>query len=155
MRQDIVRSIGPRRRGGRLLVAGALAAMGWSTAGPLPWSIAQAPGPDLFAKQPETPEELWSAIDYLSRTGQGKQAVPFLDAFSKAEVDDATLLKLRDEHGAGSFLRLSDDPATRPFAAPLSQKLADAARRTAADPQRIQKYIPAKLMGKITTAKTE
>lgn len=143
MRQDNVRSIRPRRRGGRLLVAGTLAALGWSAAGPLPWSAAQVPGPELFAKQPETPEELWSAIDYLTRTGQGRQAVPFLNAFSKAQIDDNALLKLRDQYGAGSFLRLSDDPATRPFAEPLTARLADAARRRAADPQRIQRYVPA------------
>jgi len=151
MRQDNVRSIGRSGEAGtsrgpraRALAAGALAALGWSAAGPawLP-ARAQAPGPELFAKQPETPEELWGAIDYLTRTGQSRQAVPFLDAFSKAEVDDATLLKLRDRHGAGSFLRLADDPATRPFAEPLTEKLNAAARRLAADPERIRGYIPA------------
>ncbi len=156
MRQHIVRSIGrpgaratSRGARARALAAGALAALGWSAAGPA-WSPAraQAPGPELFAKQPETPEELWGAIDYLSRTGQGRQAVPYLEAFSKAEVDDAALLRLRDQYGPGSFLRLEDDPATKPYARPLTDKLTAAARRLAADPERISRYIPALLASK-------
>ncbi|AMV35869.1 hypothetical protein [Planctomyces sp. SH-PL62] len=160
MRQDIVRSIGrseetgPSRRPrassrSRALAAGALVALGWSTAGPaLPLAHAQIPGPELFAQQPKTPEELWGAIDYLSRTGQGRQAVPYLETFSQAEVDDATLLKLRDKYGPGSFLRLDDDPATKPFAKPLTDKLNAAARRMTADPERIRGYIPALLASK-------
>ncbi|WP_206108062.1 hypothetical protein [Paludisphaera soli] len=156
MRQHIVRSIGrpgaratSRGARARALAAGALAALGWSAAGPA-WcpALAQAPGPELFAQQPKTPEELWGAIDYLSRTGQGRQAVPYLETFSKAEVDDATLLKLRDRYGPGSFLRLDDDPATKPYAKPLTDKLTAAARRMSADPERIGRYVPALLASK-------
>jgi len=39
-------------------------------------TAAQAPGPNSFAREPRTPLELWSAIDYLARTGQSKKAVP-------------------------------------------------------------------------------
>ncbi|MDG3007496.1 hypothetical protein [Paludisphaera mucosa] len=152
MRQDIVRSIGrsgkagsSRGRRARVLAAGVIAALGWSAAGPA-W--AQAPGPELFAKQPKTPEELWGAIDYLSRTGQGRQAVPYLETFSKAPIDDAALLKLRDQFGPGSFLRLDDDPATKPYAKPLTDKLVAAARRLTADPERIKSYLPALLLSK-------
>lgn len=108
-----------------------------------PPAWAQAPGPELFAKEPETPAELWEAVDYLTRTGQPKQAVPYLEKFSKAEVDDATMVELRDKYGPGSFLRLSDDPATKPYAEPLTEKLAAASRRRAADPERIDKYVKA------------
>lgn len=104
---------------------------------------AQAPGPELFAKDPETPTELWEAIDYLTRTGQPKQAVPYLEKFSKLEVDDETLVNLRDQYGPGSFLRLADNPATKPYAEPLTKKLTEASLRRASDPERIQKYIPA------------
>ena len=38
---------------------------------------ARAPGPELFAKQPQTPLELWDAIDYLLRTGQTKKRCRF------------------------------------------------------------------------------
>ncbi len=96
---------------------------------------AGAPGPELFAREPRTPIELWEAADYLIRTGQAKKAVPYLDKFQKSRPDDATLVAVRDRYGAGSFLRLDDDPSTRPFARPLSDALA-AGRAAVRDPAR-------------------
>ena len=63
--------------------------------------MAQAPGPELFAKEPKTPIELWEAADYLIRTGQAKKAVPYLDKFQKSQPDDATLVAVRDRYGVG------------------------------------------------------
>jgi hypothetical protein len=113
------------------------------TAGPVavPPAMAQAPGPELFAHEPRTPIELWEAADYLIRTGQAAKAVPYLDKFQKSRPDDATLVAVRDRFGAGSFLRLDDDPATRPFARPLSDALAAAARRYATRPDRVTRFI--------------
>jgi hypothetical protein len=102
---------------------------------------AQAPGPELFARQPRTPAELWDAADYLIRTGQAAKAVPFLDRFQKSQPDDATLVAIRDRFGVGSFMRLGDDPATRPFAAPLSEALAAAVRRYVTNPARIARWV--------------
>jgi hypothetical protein len=101
----------------------------------------QAPGPERFAVPPRSPAELWDAADYLIRSGQARLAVPYLNAFVQANPDDATLLALRDRFGIGSFLRLQDDPATRPMAQPLLDRLAVATRRVAADPQRIAQAI--------------
>ncbi len=101
----------------------------------------QAPGPELFAREPRTPIELWDAADYLIRTGQAQKAVPYLDKFQKAQPDDATLVAVRDRFGVGSFMRLDDDPATRPFARPLTDALAAAARRYATRPDRIAQFI--------------
>jgi hypothetical protein len=41
--------------------------------------LAQAPGPELFAKEPRTSLELWDAVDYLLRTNQAKKALPYLE----------------------------------------------------------------------------
>jgi hypothetical protein len=101
----------------------------------------QAPGPESFAQEPHTPLELWSAIDYLARTGQTKKAAPYLVQFIKRQPDDATLIEIRDRYGIGSVLRLLDDPATRPSAALLADKLAIAARRHATQPERIARSI--------------
>lgn len=145
MRENSGHSIGcsdePLRRAGLRLALWALGMLGLPVSPVAPPVWAQAPGPELFAKEPETPAELWDAIDYLTRTGQHKQAVPYLEKFSNAEVDDATLVDLRDRYGPGSFLRLADDPATKPYAEPLTAKLADASRRRAADPERIEKFV--------------
>ncbi|MFO0952077.1 MAG: hypothetical protein U0835_13205 [Isosphaeraceae bacterium] len=33
-------------------------------------ALAQPPGPEIFARDPKTPLELWDAVDYLVRTEQ-------------------------------------------------------------------------------------
>ena len=100
----------------------------------------QAPGPESFAKAPETPQEYWDAIDYLLRTGQGAQAVPYLDAFLQSNPSDDVLVKIRDSYGVGSFLRLDDDPATRPYTERLVTLMAAASQRQARDPARLDKF---------------
>jgi len=102
---------------------------------------AQPPGPELFAKEPQTPLELWGAVDYLIRTNQVKKALPYLDRFMKSQPDDATLIAIRNRYGVGSILRLIDDPATRPHAKPLADTLAAASRRFATQPERIARFI--------------
>src|SRR6516165_12725342 len=77
-----------------------------------PAARAQVPGPELFAKEPRTPLELWEAADYLVRTGQAKRAVPYLDRLQKSRPDDAAWVAIRDRYGPGSFLRLDSDPLT-------------------------------------------
>src|SRR5271157_6538559 len=104
-------------------------------------ALAQAPGPESFAQEPRTPTELWSAIDYLVRTGQSKQAVPYLDKFMKSQTDDATLVEIRDMYGAGSILRLADQPATSKYAQPLVERLTAAVRRYATQPERIAQAV--------------
>src|ERR1051326_7501989 len=91
-----------------------------------PSAVAQAPGPESFARNPKTPLELWDAIDYLVRVGQASQAVPYLEAFRKANPDDTVMLEIRDDYGPGSIMRLNDDPATREQARPLMDMLAAA-----------------------------
>ena len=61
--------------------------------------IAQAPGPELFAKEPRSPLELWDAVDYLLRTNQANRALPYIDRFVKSKPDDATLIAIRNRYG--------------------------------------------------------
>ncbi|MDR3619336.1 MAG: HEAT repeat domain-containing protein [Paludisphaera borealis] len=130
MRENIVRSM-----------AGILALVVVASTPPGSWG--QVPGPESFAKEPETPVELWGAIDYLVRTGQSKQAMPYLEKFTKSNPDDATLITIRDKYGPGSFLRLSDYPETKSYAHPLVEKLTTASRKVAADPQRVRRFVEA------------
>ncbi|MDR3635839.1 MAG: hypothetical protein P4L84_18700 [Isosphaeraceae bacterium] len=109
---------------------------------PAPATKSAAPVvPFGFSKAPETPLELWEAADYLIRTGQGAQAVPYLSTFLKSKPDDATLLRIRDRYGAGSILRLDDDPRTRPLAKPVVDMLNSAVLRHATRPERIGRFI--------------
>jgi hypothetical protein len=109
----------------------------------VPSASAQVAGPETFAKEPKTPLELWDAADYLVRTGQPAQAVPYLRAFLRGRVDDALLLEIRDRYGAGSVLRLDEYPETRPLARPILDRMEAAAQRHAADPARIERFVNA------------
>jgi len=102
---------------------------------------AQVPGPELFAKEPRTPLELWDAVDYLLRTKQPKKALPYVDKFLKSKPNDATLIAIRNRYGPGSILRLSDDATTQPFAKPMAEAMVAAARNYATQPQRIRRLI--------------
>src|SRR5947209_4919420 len=86
----------------------ALAGIGIALIVPLanPTVSAQPPGPELFAREPRTPLELWEAADYLIRTGQAQKAVPYLDRLQKSQPDDPAWIAIRDRYGPGSFLRL-------------------------------------------------
>jgi HEAT repeat protein len=106
-----------------------------------PSALAQVPGPELFAKEPQTPLELWDAVDYLLRTDQPKKAAPYLDKFLKSRFNDATLITIRNRYGLASILRLSDDAATRPFAKPLVDAMITATRKYATRPERISELI--------------
>ena len=75
------------------------------------------PGARARSRSPRSrgrPLELWDAVDYLVRTGQAEQAVPYLNKFLKSQPDDATLL---------------DDPR------PLRRRLDPAAGRLPGDPR--------------------
>src|SRR5262245_53107856 len=135
--------IGTRRGGRRVGWVVALASLAFAWPGLPAASSAQVPGPESFAQEPRTPAELWGAADYLIRTGQTAKAIPYHDRFVKSNPDDATLIELRDRYGAGSFLRLADDPATRKYAEPLVDRLAEAQRRFAIQPDRIDRYVTA------------
>ncbi|RUL83411.1 HEAT repeat domain-containing protein [Tautonia sociabilis] len=121
-------------------LAAALSAVGAIGLGPVE-ATAQAPGLETFAKQPETPLELWDAISYLGRVGRFDQAAPLLDRFLQADPDDATMLEIRDRFGVGSILRLQDDPRTSRSVAGLLDRLTAASRRTARREDRIREAI--------------
>jgi HEAT repeat protein len=104
-------------------------------------ALAQAPGPELFAKEPRTPLELWEAADYLIRTGQANKAVPYLERFEKSQPDDATWVAIRGRYGLGSVLRLDANPATRPYAQRAADALAAAVRRYTTRPDRIARFV--------------
>ncbi|WP_169973073.1 HEAT repeat domain-containing protein [Tautonia rosea] len=104
-------------------------------------ATAQPPGLDRFAKPPETPLELWSAISYLTRVGLTDQAVPLIDQFLAANPDDDTLIELRDRFGIGSILKLQDDPRTANQVVEILTRLNAAVRRNAQREDRIRRYV--------------
>lgn len=105
---------------------------------PPPRARLSLPGAESFAVPPKTPLEQWDAASYLLSTGQVQQAIPYLNAFLKSNPDDATLIQVRDQYGLGSILQLSDHPETQALAEPLLKRVADALRRRATDPARLE-----------------
>ncbi len=144
------RSRSPRKRGFTAVAAATLAAAspfvvadGWGLIGSgaaLGQQTAPAPPPS-FARQPITPLETWDVVDYLIRTGQPEQAAPYVKQFLDANPDDATLLRIRDEYGPGTILRLADFPSTAPYSAPLLDRVSKAALRAATDPARLDRFV--------------
>ncbi len=106
-------------------------------------TAAPAPPPPSFASQPTTPLETWEVVDYLLKVGQPEQAAPFVKRFLDANPDDATLLRIRDEYGPGTILRLADHPSTAPYSALVIDRVSKAALRVATDPARLDRFVAA------------
>ena len=104
--------------------------------------------PSSFARQPTTPLETWDVVNYLIRIGQPEQAAPYVKRFLDANPDDATLLRIRDEYGPGTILRLADYPSTAPYSAPLIDRVSKAALRVATDPARLDRFVAALALSK-------
>ena len=130
----------------RLLALAASLALASPVVGQDTAPIAIDTNPYRFAKDPTlldrwSPLELWDAVDYLVKIEEPAQATRFLDAFLARKPDDATLLQVRDRFGLGSILRLQDSPAIAARARPLLNLVAEAARRGATGPARLDALI--------------
>ena len=132
-----------RSRSIRTLGLAAALAVAPLAAGPGGEASAQVLPRSVFGRDPRTPLETWEVANYLIRVGQPEQAAPYVKKFLDANPDDATLLEVRDTYGAGSVLRLADDPATRPYARRMADRLAKASVRHATDPARMARFIDA------------
>ena len=97
--------------------------------------------PPSFSKAPETPIEMWEVADHLIQIGQPDQAAPYVKRFLESNPDEATLLRVRDESGAGSLLRLGDYSSTAPYSTPLIDQVSRAAIRSATNPTRLQRFV--------------
>jgi len=96
---------------------------------------------ELLLAKPETPEQLMEAVIQLTDLGQAASAKPYLDQLTKADIDDATVLKLRDRYGPAAFLRLSNNKTLQPESIALLKKMEAAFRAYATDPARIDGLI--------------
>ncbi|MCA9017139.1 MAG: hypothetical protein KDA77_17540, partial [Planctomycetaceae bacterium] len=62
-------------------------------------SLGNLSADDLLLSKPETPEQLMQAVVQLTDLGQATSAKPYLEQLIKANIDDETVLKLRDKYG--------------------------------------------------------
>ena len=84
------------------------------------------PGPEVFAKTPKTPLELWDAVDYLVRTGQVRQAVPYLEQVPR---EPARRRHAARRSATATASGRSSGSTTTPRPAPGREPLVDDARR--------------------------
>ncbi|MFO0959205.1 MAG: hypothetical protein U0800_17540 [Isosphaeraceae bacterium] len=114
--EDTRRGVSP------MVTALALVGLGaWS--GAIPGALAQDLGAEIGAEVARqraalarmTPAEIFGQADYLVRSGQPEQAVPFLEAFLKAQPDDATIhASARIWRGRSCDSRTARRPAVSP-----------------------------------------
>lgn len=96
---------------------------------------------DLLLTKPETPEQLMQAVVQLTDLGQATSAKPYLEQLIKANIDNETVLMLRDKYGPAAFIALANNKALQPESAELLKKMEVAFRAYATDPARIDGLI--------------
>jgi HEAT repeat protein len=103
-----------------------------------PKPTAPAPANDLeespLLVEPKTPTEFFDAAvltDRLYRPGLTKR---YLEKLLQSNPSDDALLELRDKYGPGMFLHLARDPALKPVAAQLLDRVATALQKRESDP---------------------
>ncbi len=96
---------------------------------------------DLLLSKPETPEQLLDAVIQLTDLGQATSAKPYLEQLIKADIDNETVLKLRDKYGPAAFLGLANNKTLQPDSITLLKKMESAFRAYATDPARIDSLI--------------
>lgn len=95
----------------------------------------------VLLAEPKTPAALFDAVVLMSDLERPNLALQYLEQLMMQDLDDQTLLKMRDKHGPGQFLRLANDRRLHPFSVDLLDKMNAAFRRYAGDPARMDALI--------------
>jgi len=95
----------------------------------------------VLIKEPKTPEALFDAVVLMLDLERPNLASQYLNQLMAVELDDATILKMRDKHGPATFLRLANDARFEPQGPELLEKMNAAFKRFAGDPARMDKLI--------------
>ena len=85
-------------------------------------------------KEPTTPEEMFAATLLMVDLIRFDLAEKYLEQFEAASPDDETLIKLRDKHGTGDFLKLARTKELQPRSTRLLERLNLVAKTQAEDP---------------------
>lgn len=120
-----------------VLIVGQLSALLSGAAWAQPVEEEQSP----LAVEPTTPEEYVDTVLLLMRLGRPELAKDYLDTLLAMDLDDATLLELRDEHGTATFLQLARVEALRPSSSDLLAKINAAAIAHINDPATLDDVI--------------
>lgn len=108
---------------------------------PDPFTPAPADAP--FLLEPTTPEGYFEAVVQSVKLARPRVARAYLEKFLATNPDDEMLLQLREEYGVAEFLKWSNIEALQPLSVRLLDRVNEAFRQAAGDPQRIDMLIDA------------
>lgn len=128
-----------------VMTAGSVSTVTAQDAAP-PAPLPPAPQPSPLLMEPTTPEELFSAILLLVDLGRFDVASKYMTQFEADNPPDELLLKLRDQHGTGAFVRLSRIPDLQPAGKSVMDRLNKVAQNQVDDPAFVEGMIT-RLMG--------
>lgn len=111
-----------------------------------PAALPAAVEPSPLLKEPETPEEMFDAAVLLIELARFDLAKLYLQQFADSNPTDELLQTLRDRHGSGEFLQMTNIPELKAVAQPLLDRLNEASRKQAEDAGYIDSLI-ARLAG--------
>ena len=92
-------------------------------------------------EEPTSPEAVFDSVVLMVELARPGLARRYLDQLMMLDLDEPTLLRLRDKHGPAIFLRLADLEYLQPGSIQLVQKMNEAFRRVASDPARVDRLI--------------
>jgi hypothetical protein len=102
---------------------------------------APEPEPSPLLIEPKSPEELFAGALLMVDLARIDLAGKYLEQFEAASPDDELLLKLRDKHGTGEFLKLSRIKELQPLSTQLLDRLSEASRKQSENPEFVDALI--------------
>jgi hypothetical protein len=95
----------------------------------------------VFALNPQTPEQLIRALLVLIDINHAADGQPLLDKLAAAQLDDEALAKLGQQFGPAVLIRIAQQESLAPAAGEMVRKIQDAIARVISDPARINAAI--------------
>ncbi|HUG19058.1 MAG TPA: HEAT repeat domain-containing protein, partial [Planctomycetaceae bacterium] len=111
------------------------------TDGPLSATPEEEPEESPLLTEPETPEELFKAIDLMIKLGRPKLGRKYLQQLMESKPKDDLVLELRDKYGLATFLRFANLEALQPYSRQLLDQSNLALKARAEDPAYLRSLI--------------
>ena len=119
---------------GALCLVGSSSLWAQPAPGEKPAKLAPPPEPSPLLVEPKTPEEFFASTLLMVELARMDLARKYLEQFDAGSPDDELLLKLRDKHGTGEFLKLARIVELQPLSTQMLDRLSAVARKQSEDP---------------------
>ena len=113
---------------------------------PAPGKLVAAPEPSPLLIEPKTPEEFFASTLLMVDLARMDLARKYLERFDSEAPDDELLIKIRDKHGTGEFVKLARIQELQPLSSQMLERLNVLARKQSEDPAFVDGLI-ARLVG--------